>query len=312
MRYFAKMIIYFLVHHSSLWLPCSFLRWKRGEPRKLFLMELSRVLQGMPPIEGLGGGVGLGVPAGLSLGVWTGVPLGVGRGLARGEGWGVTCTVGIHLPLWSVMASGCRWCRRMGERGWACERGTESFGGTVRGGRRTFGLLDTGMAGEMGWHGVDGVDGSDLAVSGVAMVLGSGFDLVLWRGFSDPLGLAGSVWVLLFCAEFCAPVPGWKVPLSLGLWLGDRMSSEDCGGMKKRRTGWESACTETGSSITQPAAHKHTRIHHTHTHESEISTHHSTGTRTNSTQGWTVVDEAAVLSEGGRVQKEGKKKKTCH
>lgn len=76
----------FVVRHSSLWLPCSFLRWKRGEPRKLFLMELSRVLQGMPPIEGLGGGVGLGVPAGLSLGVCTGVPLGVGRGLARGEG----------------------------------------------------------------------------------------------------------------------------------------------------------------------------------------------------------------------------------
>lgn len=66
-------------------LPCIFLRWKRGDPRKLFLMELRRVLQGSPPREGLGGGVGLGVPAGLSLGVCTGVPLGVGSGLARGE-----------------------------------------------------------------------------------------------------------------------------------------------------------------------------------------------------------------------------------
>lgn len=81
----------------------------------------------------------------------------------------------------------------MGERGGTCERGTESLGGTVRGGRRTLGLLGTGMAGEMERHGVDGVDGSDLGVSGVASVFGSGFDLVLCRGFSDPLGLAGSV-----------------------------------------------------------------------------------------------------------------------
>lgn len=66
--------------------PWSFLRWKRGEPRKLFLMVLRRVLQGMPPMDGLGGGVGVGVPHGLSLGVCTGVPFGVGRGLPRGEG----------------------------------------------------------------------------------------------------------------------------------------------------------------------------------------------------------------------------------
>lgn len=70
----------------SLRSPCSFRRWKRGDPRKLFLMELSRVLQGTPPTLGLDGGVGLGVPAGLSLGVCTGVPLGVGRGLPLGEG----------------------------------------------------------------------------------------------------------------------------------------------------------------------------------------------------------------------------------
>lgn len=49
--------------------PCNFRRWKRGDPRKLFLMELSRVLQGIPPMLGLDGGVGLGVPAGLSFGV---------------------------------------------------------------------------------------------------------------------------------------------------------------------------------------------------------------------------------------------------
>lgn len=66
--------------------PCNFRRWKRGDPRKLFLMELSRVLHGIPPMLGLDGGVGLGVPAGLSFGVWTGVPLGVGRGLPLGEG----------------------------------------------------------------------------------------------------------------------------------------------------------------------------------------------------------------------------------
>lgn len=66
--------------------PWSFLRWKRGEPRKLFLIELRRVLHGMPPIDGLGGGVGVGVPDGLSLGVCTGVPFGVGSGLPRGEG----------------------------------------------------------------------------------------------------------------------------------------------------------------------------------------------------------------------------------
>lgn len=72
-------------------------------------MELRRVLQGKPPMDGLGGGVGLGVPAGLSLGVCTGVPFGVGSGLPLGEGWGVTCMVGIDLPLWSVPASGWRW-----------------------------------------------------------------------------------------------------------------------------------------------------------------------------------------------------------
>lgn len=66
--------------------PWSFLRWKRGDPKKLFLMELRRVLHGMPPMDGLDGGVGVGVPAGLSLGVCTGVPFGVGRGLPRGEG----------------------------------------------------------------------------------------------------------------------------------------------------------------------------------------------------------------------------------
>lgn len=60
-------------------------------------MELRRVLHGMPPMEGLGGGVEVGVPDGLSLGVCTGVPFGVGRGLPRGEGWGVTCMRGIDL-----------------------------------------------------------------------------------------------------------------------------------------------------------------------------------------------------------------------
>lgn len=80
----------------------------------------------------------------------------------------------------------------MGERG---ERGTESLGGTVRGGRRTLGLL--GIGGGRGWEGVEGVDGSDFAADGVAVVSGSGLDLVACRGLSATLGLAGRVWVLL-------------------------------------------------------------------------------------------------------------------
>lgn len=134
-------------------------------------MELRRVLQGMPPMEGLGGGVGLGVPVGLSLGVCTGVPLGVGRGLPLGEGWGVTCVMGTDLPLWS----GWRWWRRRGDIGGTGERGMESFGGTVRGGwRLTRGLL--GMQGARDWQ---GVEGSDLGVVGVWAVWGRGLDLVV-------------------------------------------------------------------------------------------------------------------------------------
>lgn len=77
----------------------------------------------------------------------------------------------------------------MGERG---ERGTESLGGTVRGGRRTLGL--PGIGGGRGWQ---GVEGSDFAADGVAVVSGSGLDLVACRGLSATLGLAGRVWVLL-------------------------------------------------------------------------------------------------------------------
>lgn len=179
--------------------PCIFLRWNRGEPRKLFLMELRRVLQGMPPMEGLGGGVGLGVPVGLSLGVCTGVPLGVGRGLPLGEGWGVTCVMGTDLLLWS----GWRWCRRRGDMGGKGESGIESLGGTVRGGwRLTRGLL--GIQGARGWL---GVEGSDLGAVGVWAVLGRGLDRVVCRGFSDTLGLAGRV-----CVRGCMrgdPIFGW-------------------------------------------------------------------------------------------------------
>lgn len=77
----------------------------------------------------------------------------------------------------------------MGERG---ERGTESLGGTVSGGRRTFGL--PGICGGRGWQ---GVEGSDLATDGKAVELGSGLDRVACRGLSATLGLAGRVWVLL-------------------------------------------------------------------------------------------------------------------
>lgn len=89
-------------------------------------MELRRVFQGIPPMEGLGGGVGVGVPAGLSLGVCTGVPLGVGIGLPLGEGWGVTCIVGIDLVVWSELGTGWKWCSRIGERGTTGLKGTDS------------------------------------------------------------------------------------------------------------------------------------------------------------------------------------------
>lgn len=163
------------------------------------MMELRRVLQGRPPMDGLGGGVGLGVPAGLSLGVCTGVPFGVGRGLPLGEGWGVTCVKGTDLPLWS----GLRWGRRRGDMGGTGERGMDSLGGTVRGGwRLTRGLL--GTKGTRDWL---GVDGSDLGLLGVWAVWGSGLDLVVCSGFSDALGLAGRV-----CVRGCMrgePIFGW-------------------------------------------------------------------------------------------------------
>lgn len=76
------------------------------------------------------------------------------------------------------------------------------------------------------WHGVEGVDGSDLALLGAPVVSGRGLDRVLWRGFSGALGLAGSVWVLLKSAAL-----GCNVPLSRGPRLGDGV------GIKKRRMG---------------------------------------------------------------------------
>lgn len=179
-------------------LPCIFLRWNRGEPRKLFLKELRRVLQGT---EGLGGGVGLGVPVGLSFGVCTGVPLGVGRGLPLGDGRGVTCVMGTDLPLWSGWR--WRWWRRRGVMGGMGDSGMESLGATVRGGWR----LTRGLLGMQGAKGVLGVEGSDLGVVGVLAVVGRGFDLVVCRGFSDTLGLAGRV-----CVRGCMrgdPIFGW-------------------------------------------------------------------------------------------------------
>lgn len=93
--------------------------------------------------------------------------------------------MGTDLPLWS----GWRWWRRRGDIGTTGDRGMESLGGTVRGGcRLTRGLL--GMQGARGWL---GVEGSDLGAEGVWEELGSGLDLVVCNGFSDTLGLAGSV-----------------------------------------------------------------------------------------------------------------------
>ena len=37
--------------------PCSFFRWNRGEPRKLFLMEWSRALHATELTDGEPGGV---------------------------------------------------------------------------------------------------------------------------------------------------------------------------------------------------------------------------------------------------------------
>lgn len=94
--------------------PCSLRRWNRGDPSKLFLKELSRVLQWaellaarpLPP-PGLEGGVNDKEPTpppsareededeeeegGVEerwWGWWTGVP----RGVGNGEPWGVTCS----------------------------------------------------------------------------------------------------------------------------------------------------------------------------------------------------------------------------
>lgn len=206
-------------------------------------MELRRVLHGKPPMEGLGGGVGLGVPTGLSLGVCTGVPLGVGRGLPRGEGWGVTCVRGTDLPLWS----GWRWCRRRGDMGAMGDRGMDSLGGTVKGGwRRTLGL--EGTQGVRGWQ---GVVGSDFGVEEVWVELGSGLDLVVCMGFSEGLGLAGRVCVrgcmsgepIFGCWQWSdrGPTPFRRGSEECGEF-GDWHRSGDCGGMKKRLWGCDRSC----------------------------------------------------------------------
>ncbi len=103
--------------------PCSLRRWKRGEPSRLFLNELSRVLQcaellaAIPPLPpGLEGGVRDMEPpptpppppsareeeeeeeeeGGVGGGCWgwcTGVP----RGVGSGEPCGVTCDTWAEL-----------------------------------------------------------------------------------------------------------------------------------------------------------------------------------------------------------------------
>ena len=78
---------------------CILRRWKRGEPRKLLRMELSRLLQAAPPTPppGLGGGVVPGVPVGLARGVCRGECKGVPpeeRGEPGGPGKGVERALG--------------------------------------------------------------------------------------------------------------------------------------------------------------------------------------------------------------------------
>lgn len=154
-------------------------------------MELRRVLQGMPPMEGLGGGVGVGVPAGLSFGVWTGVPLGVGRGLPLGEGWGVTWMMGIDLVLRSELGMGWKWCSRIGAKGMMGVEGAESCWGVVRVARPTMGLL--GLRDGWGWHGEEGSERA-LEIHWVSLP-DKGLDLVACKGLSMPLRLVGRVWV---------------------------------------------------------------------------------------------------------------------
>lgn len=185
---------------------------------------------------------------------------------------------GIDLGGWSVNdegigATGWKWCSRMGDRGTAGLKGTESCGWAAKRERRTWGLFGLGrrdgkkgedMAdGEVGvggteadggcgwsWH---GEEGSDLAPDGVSgEVSGSGLDRVACRGFGTTFGLAGSVCVLLSApgrgslsgaSELGVEIRG---PERLGmgsgdgqgLVLGDCDRSGDRGGTQNFRTGW--------------------------------------------------------------------------
>lgn len=89
-----------------------------------------------------------------------------------------------------------------------------------------------------------------MAEVGLWAELGRGLDLVVCRGFSDTLGLAGRV-----CVRGCMrgdPIFGWKelggrgpTPLRewVGLQLGDWHRSGDWGGMKNRRLGCNWSCS---------------------------------------------------------------------
>lgn len=137
---------------------------------------------------------------------------------------------GIDLGGWSVSeegngTTGWKWCRRMGDRGTAGLKGTESWGLAAKCERRTWGLFgmealgmrdgEKGEEGEDGEVGVGGIDAEGGCVGGLQEVedsdlaadaesgedSGSGLDRVAWRGLGTTFGLAGSVCVLLSSAD---------------------------------------------------------------------------------------------------------------
>lgn len=120
--------------------PCSLRRWKRGDPSRLFLNELRRVLQWAellaaipPPPPGLEGGVKESEPTptpppsareeeeeeeeeGGVAGGWWGWCTGVPRGVGRGEPWGVTWDTGYKLLVIDLSIAGKNRKRGMGDR----------------------------------------------------------------------------------------------------------------------------------------------------------------------------------------------------
>ena len=86
MLLFYALATVFQLYH----IPCSFLLWNLGEPRKLFLMVCSRVRQGTDCMDG--------EPGGVEMGGSTGRPRTEGEGELSGEAAGlVVCRLFLRL-----------------------------------------------------------------------------------------------------------------------------------------------------------------------------------------------------------------------